>query len=103
MGGFNSEEILEIACQIERNGAYFYERAAGLFNDEKSKKMLLELANMEKGHEAFFEGLKNDPSGFDASLADPEGTAGKYLRAIASNHVFVSAEKRKINSKKTQL
>lgn len=87
---FNAEEILEIACQIERNGAAFYRKAAEIVQDDHSRATLLELANMEDGHENLFEAMKAQDSGLQELLADPDGVAYMYLRAIAQNHVFVS-------------
>lgn len=87
---FNAEEILEIACQIERNGAAFYRAAANLVSLQDSQKLLLELADMEDGHELTFTHMKDQQTNLDELFSDPDGMAAMYLRAIASNHVFVS-------------
>ena len=42
---FNADEIFEIAERIEQNGARFYRKAAGNTADDKSKKMLEQLAS----------------------------------------------------------
>lgn len=88
--GFNVEEILEIACQIERNGAAFYNKAATLVTDAAAQKTLRELADMEDGHETTFERMMDDRNATDQLFSDPDGLAANYLRAIASNHVFVA-------------
>jgi rubrerythrin len=90
---FNAEEVLEIACQIERNGAEFYRTAAELVTMAESRELLLKLAEMESGHEDVFEEMKSRSEEFDDFFSDPDGTASMYLQAIASNHVFVSDQK----------
>ncbi|HRS71257.1 MAG TPA: ferritin family protein, partial [Anaerohalosphaeraceae bacterium] len=51
---FNADEIFEMAEEIERNGAAFYREAAAKASREDIKKMLLDLAAMEEGHEQTF-------------------------------------------------
>ncbi|MBN2525311.1 MAG: ferritin family protein [Deltaproteobacteria bacterium] len=87
---FNAEEVLEIACQIERNGCKFYRAAAELVELHSARELLLQLADMEDGHEAVFEDMKSHSREFNDFLTDPDGTAASYLKAIAGNHVFVS-------------
>ncbi len=88
----NSEEILEIACQIEREGAAFYRRAIDAVNDETVKKLLRELASLEEEHEISFESLRADPDILAAFLGDPESENCQYLRALARGHLFSGAE-----------
>lgn len=90
---FNAEEVLAIACQIERNGAAFYREAAQMVVLEDSKNLLLQLGDMEDGHEQVFEEMMARVDEFDDFLKDPDGTAAMYLKAIAANHVFVSGQK----------
>jgi rubrerythrin len=47
-------EILDIAGQIERNGAKFYRRAAQLFDGESIQKLFLDLARWEETHIRIF-------------------------------------------------
>ena len=88
---FNADEILEMAEQIERNGAKFYRKAAEGFEDPKTRRILLGLAAMEDQHEKMFAsmraGLKESESGGPDAF-DPEGEAGAYLRAMAGGYVF---------------
>jgi rubrerythrin len=88
----NAEEILEVACQIERNGSAFYRRAATLVNDEDARRLLNELAELEDEHEIVFENLRGDPMFLSELLGDPEGPACKYLRALANGRIFSGAE-----------
>lgn len=85
---FNAEEVLEIATQIERNGALYYRRAAQLIDDPEAREMLLELAAMEEAHEITFENMRGNPELLSEVLGDPEGSAAAYLRAIAAGEVF---------------
>ena len=88
-GTFNADEILEIAEQIERNGARFYRRAAENIKKPKEHHLLLTLAAMEDEHEETFAALRAelDQQASDADL-DLDDQAGMYLRAVADGHVF---------------
>jgi rubrerythrin len=88
----NAEEILEVACQMERNGAAFYRRAAERVDDPASKKLLLELADFEDQHESMFSDMRADAEVLDKLLGDPGSEASKYLQALAGGHVFSEAE-----------
>ncbi|MBA7641032.1 hypothetical protein ES703_48704 [subsurface metagenome] len=52
--GFNADEVLEMAIRIERNGAAFYRKAAGLQSDEKNRDFFESLAAMEDKHQETF-------------------------------------------------
>lgn len=85
---YNAEEILEIACQIERNGARFYRQAAELVADAESRKLLLELAGMEDDHERTFTRLRADITARTELLGHESEEAVLYLRAVAGAKVF---------------
>ena len=87
---FNADEIFEMAEQIERNGAKFYRRAAENTDDAHTKRVLLDLAAMEDEHEKTFAAMRADLSGPEMAVTvfDPDGEAGRYLRAMADGHVF---------------
>jgi len=87
---FNAEEILEMAVQIERNGIKFYKKAAGILSDEKTKKFLLELADMEVEHEKTFTEMKNQLTEREKEpdVYDPDDQGALYLQATADGHVF---------------
>jgi rubrerythrin len=85
---FNAEEILEIACQLERNGAAFYNKAAKIVKNDGVRKRLEELALMEVGHESLFETMRADQSLIAGLVDDPDDTAGLYLKALAGGHIF---------------
>ena len=91
---FNADEIFEIAEQIERNGAEFYRTAAESVNDFNTKKILIELAEMEDEHEKTFKTLRGKLTEDEKMITtfDPEGDAEKYLRALADTRVFYEKE-----------
>ena len=91
---FNADNILEVAQQLERNGARFYRHAAETVSDASSKSFLTELADMEAEHEATFGALRaelsqNEKAGTTFAL---EGDAGVYLQALADTRVFFEKE-----------
>ena len=85
---FNADEIFEMAEQIERNGAKFYREAAGNSTDEDVKKMLLELAAMEDGHELTFSQMRKELSAEDkeSNVFDPDNEVAQYLQTMADFH-----------------
>ena len=87
-GVFNPEEVLQIACTIERNGSLFYREAARQVKNEQVRDMLLELAQMEDDHEVTFENMRADPDVLAEVLGDDDGTVVSYLGAIADGYVF---------------
>lgn len=87
---FNADEVFEMALQIERNGAAFYERAAELEQDAHARNTLLELAAMEEDHETTFTEMRAELTEQERKemTFDPEGELPLYLRAIADRNVF---------------
>ena len=87
---FNVDEILEMAQEIERNGAKFYRKAAEGTAGDTSKDMLLRLAAMEDEHEKTFAEMRRGLSAKEqaSTTFDPDGQAALYLQSIADGHVF---------------
>ena len=87
---FNADEALAMAEQIERNGRQFYLRAAEIATEGGVRKLLLDLAEWEKGHEALFASLRADLTEEEkrATTFDPDGDTELYLEAMADTHVF---------------
>lgn len=85
---FNISEILEMAKQIERNGANFYRKAAK-YNQSVSK-LLLEFAEQEDEHLRTFTAMQKELSGqeLEPTAFDPNGEADLYLQALANKQVF---------------
>ena len=85
----NVDEVFEIACRIERNGANFYRRAAEIASDAATKELLSSLAAMETEHEQRFAELRGELVSSQEALALKESEeAVLYLQAIAGGHVF---------------
>jgi rubrerythrin len=94
MYDFNAEDIFEMAQQMERNGAAFYQTAAAAIDDAYAKEFLLELADMEVDHEKTFSQMQSTlkESEKASTVFDPEGDAIHYLRALADTRVFFEKE-----------
>ena len=99
---FNADEILEMAEQIERNGANFYRASAEGVEDPASRGMLQDLAAMEDEHEKTFAGMRADLTETEKAPTtfDPENEAVLYLRALADSRVFVARQIPSIESMK---
>jgi len=91
---FNANEILGMAERIEQNGYAFYRKAADDVGNPEIKTFLLELAEMEVGHEKVFTQMKASLS--DAEKAelvfDPYDDSALYLKALAETRVFYEKE-----------
>jgi rubrerythrin len=85
---FNADEVFEMAEEIERNGAKFYREAAGMASDADVKKMLLELAAMEDGHEKTFQQMRKELSQAEKepTTFDPDNEVAQYLQTLADFH-----------------
>jgi rubrerythrin len=88
--GFNANEILKMAEQIERNGYTFYTTAAENVTDSESKEFLLKLADMESLHEAYFASIRKELSDQEkeTTVFDPDGEVELYIRALADTRIF---------------
>lgn len=91
---FNAADILEMAEQMERNGAAFYRDAAKKISDDAAKQFLLELAAMEDDHEKTFVAIKADLMSDEkaSTVFDPEGESAQYLKSLADIRVFYKKE-----------
>lgn len=91
---YNANEILEMAIQIEKNGAAFYRDAAESISDTAHKQLLLDLADMEDQHEKTFADMQSALSDEEKKSAtfDPNEEARLYLKALADMRVFFEKE-----------
>ena len=82
---FNADEIFEMAEEIERNGASFYRQAAKNTTDQATKKLLLNMANMEDEHLEIFQQMRKELTDADKknTTYDPENQAILYLQTMA--------------------
>jgi len=87
---YNAREILEIAINIERNGADYYRKATELFENEGLKKLLLQLAEWEETHIEAFKQMAKSVETYIDELGDfrPEEYIKITPRAMASLAVF---------------
>ena len=94
MYDFNADDMFEIAVQLERNGAKFYRDAAAAVKDATQRKLLLELAEMEDGHEKTFSTMRAELTAAEKqpTVFDPDDEAVLYLRALADTKVFYDKE-----------
>ena len=87
---FNANEIFEMAEEMERNGAKFYRKAAQNTADDQTKQMLLDMADMEDGHLATFQEMREQLSGQEKgwTVFDPDNQSILYLQAMADAHGY---------------
>jgi len=85
---FNADEIFEMAEQIERSGAKFHREAADKASDAEIRKMLLDLAAMEDGHEKVFAQMRQELSAAEkeSNVFDPDDQITQYLQTMADFH-----------------
>ena len=91
---FTADDVFEMAEQLERNGAKFYQDAAATIEGEEAKQLLVKLADMEIDHEKTFKQMRSDLAAAEkqSTVFDPEGEAILYLRALADTRVFFQKE-----------
>jgi len=89
MANLNANRILDIAEQMERDGANFYRKAAG-FADENCRSLLLALATMECTHEDTFAAMRADLLDGELQLlvTDPARKGALYLQAVVDGKIF---------------
>ena len=82
---FNAAEIFEMAEEIERNAAKFYEEASRNTSDEKTRNMLLEMSKMEWDHLDIFQQMRKQLTEQEKSTSvfDPQNEAALYLQTMA--------------------
>ena len=87
---FNANEILQMAEQLEKNGADFYRKSIEKIQDPAGKELLLSLAEMEDQHEKTFADLRSKLTASEKAqtVFDPEGETVRYLKALADLKVF---------------
>ena len=91
---FSADEVFEMAEQLEQNGAKFYRDSAAGITDEKNKKTLLDLADMEDEHEKIFADMRSSLTSKEkgSTTFDPEEETLAYLKALVDTRVFFKKE-----------
>jgi rubrerythrin len=94
MYDFTADDVFEMAEQLERNGAKFYQDAAQHTDNPEYKKLLIGLGQMEVEHEKIFVKLRSELSGNEktSTVFDPQNESVLYLRALADTKVFFEKE-----------
>lgn len=87
---FSADEIFEMAEKIEKNGAAFYKKAAGIFKDKQANKLFHDLASMEEEHRIIYATMRGElkSSELESTVFDPDDEVKLYLHAIADKNVF---------------
>jgi rubrerythrin len=82
------DEIFEMAEQIERNAAKFYQDAAQMASNEATKKTFRDLSTMEDGHLKIFQEMRKHlgPEEKEQTTFDPDNEAVAFLQAMAGSH-----------------
>lgn len=87
--GFQLEDVLDLAVQMETNGAEFYELAARSTPQTAARLMLSGLAAMEKAHRAAFMSLKEKcGGGASASDSEVDAAVSSFLASWLDGEVF---------------
>ena len=91
---FNMDEVLEMACQIERNGSKFYRDASAIVPADQGAELLMKLAEQEDVHLDTFQQMRSELSAAETETEtyDPYCEAALYLQAMADSKVFDSKE-----------
>jgi len=87
---FNADEVLEMAEEIERNGAVFYREVANKASGQAMKDMFLGMAAMEDAHLQTFQEMRKELSAQEKAETtyDPYNEATLYLQALADSKGF---------------
>lgn len=82
---FNADEVFEMAEEIERQGAKFYNEASKMAPTEEMKKFFLELSGMEAKHLKIFADMRKQLSEDEKTTTtyDPDNEAALYLKTMA--------------------
>lgn len=87
---FSADEIFQMAERIEASGAAFYADAAGRASRADTRNLLLDLAEMEHGHQRIFADMRArlSPADRQPTVFDPDNESAQYLAALADVRVF---------------
>ena len=84
--GFSLDDVLQLAEQMEHNGARFYRIAADATADPQRKHVLLGLSEMEQFHEQSFAKARSELT--PTIEADTDEVLADYVRAWVDGEVF---------------
>ena len=88
--GFNAGEVFRISLDIEENGRLFYEKAAGMTDNQEVKKIFSDLGREEIKHKERFAALMAElpDAAVGETVWDPQNEIDQYLKMMAELHVF---------------
>ena len=84
------QEIIEIAIEIEKNGAAFYRDLAASADTARLRDLFAFLAEEEKSHIARFQEILESVGGYQVSEAYYATQYMGYMKALADERVFKS-------------
>ncbi len=84
---FNVDEIFEMAVKMSATGHVFRE-AAGNSTDAETRRLFLEMAAMEDGHEKIFANMRRELTADmkEPVTYDPDNQVARYLQTMADFH-----------------
>ncbi len=85
---FSIQEIIEIAIEIEKNGAAFYSALAESADTERLRELYIYLSREEKRHIARFQEILESVGGYQVSEAYYATQYMGYMKALADERVF---------------
>lgn len=85
---FSIQEIIEIAIEIEKNGAVFYHALAESADTARLRELFAYLAEEEKSHIARFQEILESAGGYQISEAYYATQYMGYMKALADERVF---------------
>ena len=89
--GFSIQEVIEIAIEIEKNGAVFYNALAKSAETEHLRELYIYLSQEEKRHIVRFQEILEAAGGYQISEAYYATQYMGYMKALADERVFISA------------
>lgn len=93
MLAYSANEIIEMACQIEKNGYAFYNAALKKNQlSAKGKEIITLLRDQEINHEQYFLSLRDDIDQFMLSETTDWELIAMYLKSITDSRLFNNPE-----------
>lgn len=98
---FRASELIDMAVEIEHEGADFYETCARNSSEESVRKVFNSLVGQEHEHARVFESMKEGLEDYTLPESYP-GENRSYLRGFVQDKVFSSAGEATEKAEKTE-
>jgi rubrerythrin len=85
---YSIQEVIEIAIEIEKNGAAFYSALAQSADTERLRELYIYLSQEEKRHITRFQEILESVGGYQISEAYYATQYMGYMKALADERVF---------------